>query len=74
MHEDGLEASVRANIQDRTGKIKGALFLTKSLIGTYQKQGKGAMAAARTLWEGAIVLFRFLKVLPRGCLELSQLA
>ena len=55
LHEDGLEASVRATIQERTGKIKGAIFLTKSIIETYQMQGIGAMAAARTLWEGAIV-------------------
>ena len=55
LHEDGLEASVRATIQDRTGKIKGAIFLTKSIIETYQMQGIGAMAAAKVLWEGAIV-------------------
>ena len=55
LHEDGLEASVRATIEERTGKIKGAIFLTKSVVETYQMQGIGAMAAAKTLWEGAIV-------------------
>ena len=55
LHEDGLEASVRATIEERTGKVKGAIFLTKTIIETYQMQGIGAMAAAKTLWEGAIV-------------------
>ena len=55
LHEDGLEASVKATIEERTGKIKGAIFLTKSIIETYQMQGVGAMAAAKILWEGAIV-------------------
>ena len=55
LHEDGLEASVKATIEDRTGKIKGAIFLTKTIIETHQMQGIGAMAAAKTLWEGAIV-------------------
>ena len=55
LHEDGLEASVRETIKERTGKIKGAIFLTKTIVETYQMQGIGAMAAAKTLWEGAIV-------------------
>ena len=55
-HEDGLEASVEATIKERTGKIKGAIFLTKTIIETFQMQGIGALMAAKTLWEGAIVL------------------
>ena len=55
LHEDGLEASVKETIKERTGKIKGAIFLTKTIVETYQMQGIGAMAAAKTLWEGAIV-------------------
>ena len=55
LHEDGLEASVKATIKERSGKIKGAIFLTKTVVETYQMQGIGAMAAAKTLWEGAIV-------------------
>ena len=42
IHEDGLEASVEATIKERTGKIKGAIYLTKSVIETYQMQGVGA--------------------------------
>ena len=42
IHEDGLEASVKATIKERTGKIKGAIYLTKSIIETYQMQGVGA--------------------------------
>ena len=56
LHEDGLEASVEATIKERTGKIKGAIFLTKTIIETFQMQGIGALMAAKTLWEGAIVL------------------
>ena len=55
IHEDGLEASVEATIRDRTGKVKGAIYLTKSIIETHQMQGIGGMMAAKTLWEGAIV-------------------
>lgn len=55
LHEDGLEASVKETIKERTGKIKGAIFLTKTIVETYQMQGIAAMAVAKTLWEGAIV-------------------
>ena len=55
LHEDGLEASVKATIEGRLGKIKGAIYLKKSVIETYQMQGFGAMVAAKTLWEEAIV-------------------
>ena len=47
LHEDGLE--------ERAGRIKGAIFLTKTIVETHQMQGIGAMTAAKTLWEGAIV-------------------
>ena len=36
-------------------KDQKAIFLTKTIIETYQMQGIGAMVAAKTLWEGAIV-------------------
>ena len=55
IHEGGLKESVRGTIKERTGKIKGAIYLTKSVIETYQMQEIGGMMAARTLWEGAIV-------------------
>ena len=43
IHEDGLEASVKATITERTGKIKGAIYLTKNIIETYQMQGVGGL-------------------------------
>ena len=35
--------------------MKGAIYLTKTIIETYQMRGIGGMMAARTVWEGAIV-------------------
>ena len=35
--------------------MKGAIYLTKTIIETFQMQGIGGMMAARTLWVGAIV-------------------
>ena len=55
IHEEGVSASVKATILERTGKVKGAIYLTETIIETYQMQGIGGMMAARTLWEGAIV-------------------
>ena len=55
IHEGGLTESVEATIKERTGKIKGAIYLTKTIIETYEMQGVGCMMAARTLWERAIV-------------------
>ena len=55
LHEDGLAASVLATIKDRTGKIKGAIYLAKQIIETYQMQAVGGMMAAKYLWEGAMV-------------------
>ena len=55
IHEGGLTASIEATILERTGKVKGAIYLTKTIIETFQMQGIGGMMAARTLWEGAIV-------------------
>ena len=46
---------MKATTEDMTGKIKVAIYLTKSIIETYQMQEIGGMMAARTLWEGAIV-------------------
>ena len=50
-----MTASIEATILERTGKVKGAIYLTKTIIETFQMQGIGGMMAARTLWEGAIV-------------------
>ena len=55
IHEGGLTDSVLATIRERTDKIKAAIYLTKTIIETYEIQGVGCMMAARTLWERAIV-------------------
>ena len=44
-----------ATIQERFGKIKGAIYQTKQIIETIQMQAIGGMMAAKQLWEGAIV-------------------
>ena len=55
LHQGGLAMSVMATIQDRLGKIKGAIYKTKQVIETVQMQAIGGMMAAKQLWEGAIV-------------------
>ena len=55
LHQGGLAMSVKATIQDRLGKIKGAIYKTKQVIETVQMQAIGGMMAAKQLWEGAIV-------------------
>ena len=55
LHQDGLAKSVEATIIERTGKIKGAIYLTKQVIETVQMQMVGGMMAAKQLWEQAIV-------------------
>ena len=55
LHQDGLAMSVVATIQERVGKIKGAIYQTKQIIETIQMQAIGGMMAAKQLWEGAIV-------------------
>ena len=34
LHEDGLEASVAATVEDRAGKFKGAIFEIRSIMDT----------------------------------------
>ena len=56
IHERGLKESVKATIEDRRGKIKGAIYLTKSIVETYQMQEIGGMMAARALRVYSMVL------------------
>jgi hypothetical protein len=55
LHEEGLSKSVSATITDRTGKVKGAIYLAKQVIETVQMQAIGGMIAAKEIWERAIV-------------------
>ena len=57
LNEEGLAKSVEATILDRTGKVKGAIYLAKQIIDTVQMQVQaiGGMMAAKEIWERAIV-------------------
>ena len=55
LHQGGLAMSVKATIQERTGRIKGAIFKAKQVMETVQMQAIGGMMAAKQLWESAIV-------------------
>ena len=55
LHGGGLAMSVKATIQERAGRIKGAIYKAKQVIETVQMQAIGGMMAAKQLWEGAIV-------------------
>ena len=55
LHQDGLAMSVRATIEERTSKVKGAIYTVASLLETFELQAMGGLMAAKYLWEGAIV-------------------
>ena len=46
---------MEATIQERGGKIKGAIFEVKTIIDDFQMQAVGGMIAAWELWEKAMV-------------------
>ena len=55
IHEDGLEASVAATVEDRAGKFKGAVFEIRSIIEEFSMQSIGGMMAAKILLEKALL-------------------
>ena len=55
LHEDGLARSVEATIEERSGKVKGAIHTMASLLETYEMRAMGGLMAAKYIWEGAIV-------------------
>ena len=55
LHEDGLAKCVEATIQERSGKVKGAIHTMASLLDTYEMRAMGGLMAAKYIWEGAIV-------------------
>ena len=55
IHQDRLAMSVRATIEERTRKVKGAIYTVASLLETFELLAMGGLMAAKYLWEGAIV-------------------
>ena len=55
LHEDGLAASIAATINNRSGRFKGAVFETRSVIEEFAMQAMAGMAAAKTLLERALI-------------------
>ena len=54
-NKEGLAKLVEATIIDRTGKVKGAIYLAKQIIDAVQMQGIRGMMTAKEIWERAIV-------------------
>jgi hypothetical protein len=52
---DGLAASVQATIQDRTPKVKAAIFEIKGIIEDFRSQCMGGAAGALELWELSVI-------------------
>ena len=50
-NENGLAASVQATIQDRTPKVKAAIFEIKGIIDDFRSQCMGGAVGALDLWE-----------------------
>ena len=51
----GLEKSVEMTIENRVGKIKGAMYEAKSIMEDFRMQAVGGMAGAWDLWERAML-------------------
>ena len=55
LHEDGVEASIRATIDDRAGKIQGATYEVRSLVEDFRMAALGGLMGAWILWEKALI-------------------
>ena len=62
IHSQGLEAGVRATIDSRLGKVRGAMYKSKALMEDFKMQAMGGMEAAWILWDQSI-----LQTLLSGC-------
>ena len=51
----GLSASVKATIKDRTSKIKGSIYELRTVVEDFRMQAVGGMEAAIDLYESCIV-------------------
>ena len=55
LHEDGIEASIRATVEERAGKIRGATFEVSALIEDFRMAALGGLMGAWILWEKALI-------------------
>ena len=53
-NENGLAASVRATIEDRTPKVKAAIFEIRGIIDDFRSQCVGGAVGALVLWEMSV--------------------
>ena len=57
-NENGVTASVQATIQDRTPKVKAAIFEIKGIIDDFRSQCVGGAVGALDLWEMSVILVK----------------
>ena len=55
-HKVRVEASIRATIDDKSGKIRGATFKVRSPIEDFQMVALGGLMGAWILWKKALIL------------------
>ena len=55
LHEDGVQASIRATVEDRIGKIRGATFEIRALIEDFRMAALGGLMGAWILWKKALI-------------------
>ena len=52
---DGLDASIKATVVSRSGKVKAAIFEIKAIIEDLRMQSIGGLLCAIDIWELAII-------------------
>ena len=62
IHSQGLEAKIKATIDSRLGKVRGAMYKAKALMEDFKLQAIAGMEGAWILWERAII-----QTLLAGC-------
>ena len=62
IHSQGLEAGVEATIENKMGKVRGAMYKAKALMEDFKMQAIGGMEGAWILWERSII-----QTLLSGC-------
>ena len=55
LHEDGVQASIRATVEARIGKIRGATFEIRALIEDFRMAALGSLIGAWILREKALI-------------------
>ena len=56
LHKVRVESSIRATIDDKSGKIRGASLKVRSLIEDFRMVALGGLMGAWILWEKVIIL------------------